>query len=554
MMSASRMRHRFRSRNVAFALSLCACSTLWAQVPAVLSLDSASGLPGGVVNLNLNLLSTGDFPPAGLQWTFSYLPADVSLSVADGPVLLSAGKSLSCNTINGSTTCLAIGLNANSLSTGAIAVVTARISSATSGSVIPVSVGNSLGVTGDGVATAVRAFGGGIALTNPSSSSITSLNPASVHAGDSAFTLTVSGIGFVSSSVVSWNGASRSTSFVSPTQLNAAISAPDISTAGVAMVSVSNPGGPGSAPIFVSITGVPTAPPGPSPGSVEPVAGSGFGQSVTFTFNDSHGWSELDVVNILINSALDGRQACYLAYSVPTNTLYLENDAGTALLPGLVLNRAGSLGNGQCAVAGATSAVTANENTLALSLDLRFTGSFAGNKVVYLAARDRNAGNSGWQALGTWNVPGAAVPGPMVSGVTPSRSLGSFQIFTFSFSDAKGYQDLGTVNILINDSLNGNKACYLAYSRTDGILYLMNDSGTVLLPGIALNGMGTVANNQCSVTATRSAESGGTKLALTLNLTFSASFAGNRVIYLAARDTSDTASSGWQPVGTWTFQ
>jgi len=34
----------------------------------------------------------------------------------------------------------------------------------------------------------------------------------------------------------------------------------------------------------------------------------------TFNFTDVRGWQDLDVVNVLINGALDGRDACYLAY------------------------------------------------------------------------------------------------------------------------------------------------------------------------------------------------------------------------------------------------
>jgi hypothetical protein len=59
--------------------------------------------------------------------------------------------------------------------------------------------------------------------------------------GGPAFTLTVYGAGFISSSVVRWNGADRTTTFVSGTQLTAAITAADIAAAGTANVTVFNP-------------------------------------------------------------------------------------------------------------------------------------------------------------------------------------------------------------------------------------------------------------------------------------------------------------------------
>ncbi len=72
----------------------------------------------------------------------------------------------------------------------------------------------------------------------------TSLSPTSATAGGAAFTLTVNGTGFVSTSVVKFNGAAKTTAFVSATQLTAAITAADIATAGSATVTVTN-GAPG---------------------------------------------------------------------------------------------------------------------------------------------------------------------------------------------------------------------------------------------------------------------------------------------------------------------
>jgi hypothetical protein len=83
---------------------------------------------------------------------------------------------------------------------------------------------------------------------------ISSLSPASVPAGSPAITLTVNGTGFVSTSVVQWNGSPRSTTFVSATQLSAAISAYDLATAGsatvITVVSPAPGGGTSSAASF----------------------------------------------------------------------------------------------------------------------------------------------------------------------------------------------------------------------------------------------------------------------------------------------------------------
>jgi len=87
------------------------------------------------------------------------------------------------------------------------------------------------------------------------------------------------------------------------------------------------------------------------------------------------------------------------------------------------------------------------------------------------------------------------------------------------------------------------------------VLYLVNDTGTALSPGLQLNGSGTVSNSQCTVSAAGSSASGsGNTLTLLLNLSFTPAFDGNQVIYMAARDSTDANNSGWQALGSWTVQ
>jgi sugar lactone lactonase YvrE len=297
-----------------------------------------------------------------------------------------------------------------------------------------------------------------------------------------------------------------------------------------------------------------TAPAAVTADLVAPSGGSGA-QTFTFRFSDPKGWQDLDVLNVLINSALDGRQSCYLAYSRPQNTLYLVPDNGTGLLPGLLLNGSGTLSNSQCTIVGAGTSASGMGNTLTLTLNMTFTPAFAGNKIIYIATRDLAQDNSGWQALGTWTVPGAPTTQITVNGMTPARGVGTGQTFTFTFTDTKGFHDLGVMNVLVNSTLDGRQACYLAFSQPANILYLVNDAGTALLPAITL-GSGSVSNSQCTINGAGSSASGtGTNnFTLTLNISFPESFAGNKVTYLAARDSAEGNNTGWQSLGSWTVQ
>jgi hypothetical protein len=82
---------------------------------------------------------------------------------------------------------------------------------------------------------------------------ILSITPTEAAAGSATLTLTVNGTGFVSTSVVNWNGNALSTTFKSAVQLTAAVPASDIASPGTAQVTVTNPtpgGGMSSAQNF----------------------------------------------------------------------------------------------------------------------------------------------------------------------------------------------------------------------------------------------------------------------------------------------------------------
>lgn len=71
---------------------------------------------------------------------------------------------------------------------------------------------------------------------------LTSINPATVTEGSSAFSLTVNGSGFVPGAIVRYNGNDRTTTYISASELAAAITAADVAIAGTADITVFNPG------------------------------------------------------------------------------------------------------------------------------------------------------------------------------------------------------------------------------------------------------------------------------------------------------------------------
>ena len=85
------------------------------------------------------------------------------------------------------------------------------------------------------------------------------------------------------------------------------------------------------------------------------------------------------------------------------------------------LPSSGVLQNSQCTINAAGSSVSASGTTLTLTLAVTFRPGFAGTR-FFTRRLAVTLKTPGWQALGTWNVPGAAPTGPAVGGVTPGRS------------------------------------------------------------------------------------------------------------------------------------
>jgi len=289
--------------------------------------------------------------------------------------------------------------------------------------------------------------------------------------------------------------------------------------------------------------------------SLDPVVSTGAAQTYTFQFSGAAGYQSLSVVNVLINNVLDGRQACYLAYSVPDNVLYLVPDSGGGLLPGLVLNGSGAAGpgNSQCAVSAADSSASGSGNTLSLTVGLSFSRSFGGNKVIYLAARDALGNNSGWQTMGILGVPPLPSVFPSAVGVSPSSGTLSNATLTFTYQDVSSASNLQTMWALINTSIDGRSACYVAYYAPGNQVYLYPDNGFGLqATSVALTGANSLSNSQCTVSALGSTVvQSGAQTSVTLNITFSPSFAGNKGVWMAAQTLSGATSQAWQALGTW---
>lgn len=265
---------------------------------------------------------------------------------------------------------------------------------------------------------------------------------------------------------------------------------------------------------------------------------------VVASFFDGDGEQDLGVLNILINHALDARNACYLAFDSTSNTMYLVNDDNTNLTATGLLSST-PIQNGQCSVRSVL--VERLGSFLNVTMILRFQAAFQGDKIVFMAARDRGGANSGWSPRGVLWLADTRPENtrPQVVGYSQNQA-GRIQV---GYRDAVAASNITAVQLLINGELNGANACYVGYDGLANVMYLLDDTGAgLLLPGITPGSPGTVANRQCTLDgATSSRTVSGRDLTLNFGLTLRPSFRGHFLYFGGVQSRSPGATnSGWR--------
>ncbi len=286
----------------------------------------------------------------------------------------------------------------------------------------------------------------------------------------------------------------------------------------------------------------------PSVVSLSPASGTGLTEAFTMVVGDPSGISDLSEVLVVFNTSVSVSSDCAVVYFPGTNKMYLYNNAGTALSMAVIPGSSGSVSNGQCTLAGSGSSFSTSGNNLTLNVALTFTGTFVGEKNVYLEAKGATS-SSGWAKKGMW-MPASAGP-PTVVSLSPASGAGPTQTFTMVYSDPNGLSDLSDVFVLFNSSVNLSHSCAVVYAPGTNTLYLYNDAGTGVSTAVTPGSSGSVSNSQCTLYGTGSSFStSGNNLTLNTALTFAGTFVGQENVYLEAK--AKTANSGWVEKGAWT--
>jgi hypothetical protein len=235
---------------------------------------------------------------------------------------------------------------------------------------------------------------------------LTTLTPNSATAGDSAFTLTVDGSGFVNGAAVRWNGSNRATTFVSSTRLTASIGTADVATAGNASVTVFNPtpgGGTSAASTFTIATSGGGGGSGVVITSLSPVSAVAGGGSVQVTVNGS-GFNSSSVIR------WNGSNR---------TTTYLSSTQLRATLSSSDLSAVG------------IGAITVNRPTVGISEPLSFFIVASGSTVLFDGFNRSNSGTigNGWTEK----------YGPAFS-IQDNRVVSSGDTYPYAFRDTITYR------------------------------------------------------------------------------------------------------------------
>ncbi len=290
--------------------------------------------------------------------------------------------------------------------------------------------------------------------------------------------------------------------------------------------------------------------------SVTPSSGTGTPQTFSFKYWVVGGYyTDIPTVGALINSNLSGVNGCVVYYNRPTNTIWLDNDAGTTWLGAMTPGVSGTEQNSQCILNAGQSSVSGSGEMLTLNVALTFQPGFVGTKTVYgwYLTPCGNACGSSWTTLGTWTLVSLASGLPVPANVLPSSGTGITQHFLFQYLDANGYSSIATVGALINSSLSGVNGCVVYYNQPTNTIWLDNDAGTAWLGAMTSGVSGIEQNSQCILNAgLSSVGSAGNMLTLDVALTFQPGFVGSKIMYGWAIDNADNSSgSTWSQLGTW---
>ncbi len=135
--------------------------------------------------------------------------------------------------------------------------------------------------------------------------------------------------------------------------------------------------------------------------SLTPNSGGGVSQTFTAVVKEGGGGNTIAFAQLVMNTGLNGYNACFIHYDRASNVFYLLNDAGTGW-SGLFAGSAAQVQNSQCILQGVGSGGIVSGSNLTITYNLSFTGSFTGARQIYMQAVDQAGIIEVWHQTASW--------------------------------------------------------------------------------------------------------------------------------------------------------
>jgi uncharacterized protein (TIGR03437 family) len=248
--------------------------------------------------------------------------------------------------------------------------------------------------------------------------------------------------------------------------------------------------------------------------------------------------------NLNINLTNSGTVPAYNAQITAIDSITTISGSGSATLasvlpgptPGVTLSPSGSV----------TVPVVLNwpSSVLQLSITFRMTATDSTGTVSYPTKQTIAI---------TQSVTTVSQPPSLVS-LSPFQGIGPNATLTLVYADPNTWAAIQSAEFIVNprwEATQRSGGCYIKYAPGTGLFTLIADDGNSIagttLPGSSTN----ISNSQCTLNAANSSATGsGNNLTLVVSLTFSASFTGQRHIWMQAVDYNNM-SSNWLIYGVW---
>jgi hypothetical protein len=182
------------------------------------------------------------------------------------------------------------------------------------------------------------------------------------------------------------------------------------------------------------------------------------------------------------------------------------------------------------------------------------TGSFSINNppdpTLYQVTASYAGSSAQWPAQAISNISHL----PALVSLTPFQGTGPNATLTLVYSHPSGWTAIQSAEFIINPRWEpGSRGggCYIKYAPGTGQFTLVADDGQNVAGSAYAGWATTISNSQCTLNAASSSATGsGTTLTVVAALTFSASFTGQRHIWMQATDVYNN-STNWLVYGVW---